>query len=127
MSCQSHPDEALFDERYPPAEDLPKSDEYTDPSQAGMYGRSDHDLAIIRSLPVERIWSITEEDGCLYAAPGFHVVNWLWFYVSKVEREEADPTYVHRDYQLTIDDEEDDEGVSLADPDGDSVLVARTT
>jgi hypothetical protein len=109
MSCETHPDNDIFDELYPPAEDLPRSDEYTDESQAGMYGRSVHDLAIIKHIDPAKVWSITEEEGCLFASPGFRVVNWLHYFVSENARPEGED----RDYQWTVelDDEnyDDDE------------------
>lgn len=105
MSCESHPDEDLFDALYPPATDLPKSDEYTDESQAGMYGRSEHDMRILRGIDPLHVWSITEEDGCLFASPAFRVVNWMYYYVSGNQR--AIDGY-DRDYQLTIDYDDDE-------------------
>lgn len=111
MSCESHPDGDLFDELFPPAENLAPSDEYSDPSQVGMYGRSDHDRAIVTAqsaIDPFCIWSILECEGCLYAAPGLRVVNWMYYYIS------ANPwTDPMKDYQLTIETEEEDDEEAL--------------
>jgi hypothetical protein len=101
-----HDDGDLFDELYPPNYTLTKSNEYdTEDGQAGMYGRSPEDRAIVMSVPYECVWSIVEYEGGLYASPGFRVVNWLYYYVSSVPR---DPSAEDRDYQLTEEIEDDD-------------------
>lgn len=100
----THPDGDIFDEKYPPDSSM-KSDEYTDESQAGMFGRSEHDRALVSSVDPQRVWSILECDGCLYASPGFRMVNWLYYYVSSNPRPQDD----ERDYQLTIEMDEGDE------------------
>ncbi len=105
MTCDTHPDNDIFDEKYPPDKTLPRSDEYTDESQVGMYGRGVYDLAIVTQIDRNKVWSISEEEGCLFASPGFRVVNWLYYFVSANARTEGED----RDYQLTIELDEDDE------------------
>lgn len=46
---REHDDNFIFDARYPPDTSLPLSDEYSDVSQVGYYGRSAHDRAIVKA------------------------------------------------------------------------------
>lgn len=110
MTFDTHPDSDIFDEKYPPDEALERSDEYTDESQTGMYGRSEHDYAIVSMVDPLKVWSICEGYGGLYASPGFRVVNWLYWYVSSVPRDESEPDHdMDLDYQLTIEEDDGDD------------------
>lgn len=107
-TTDSHPEGDLWDELFPPTTTCLPSDEYSDPSEQGRYGRSPHDKAIVNAqLAADPfcVWSIVEDDdGNQHACPGLRVVNWLHYYIS------ANPwTDPMKDYQLTLSTYEDED------------------
>jgi len=104
---REHDDNFIFDTKYPPDETLPLSDEYSDVSQAGHYGRSAHDLAIVQAANPKCVWSMVSGDDGLYAVSGFHMVNWENYFISANPRPDVEDDF--EEYQLIIEDEESED------------------
>lgn len=95
-----HADGEAFDEKYPPNTDLPASDEYDhEDGQAGMYGMSEHDQAILKQANPLCVWTFVDGTNGTYAESGFHIVNRICWFISAVPREKNSV----EEYQLTVD------------------------
>lgn len=104
MSTPTIEGEEIFDTKYPPDTTLPASDEYDNESQAGYYGRSEHDLAIVRAANPLCVWSFIEGECGIYASSGFRVVNWQNYFISANPRPDSEDDF--EEYQLVEWDEE---------------------
>ena len=93
-----------FDNKYLPAEGLPPSVEYPDESNAGMYGWSREDAAVLAVQNPLCIWTFVEGDGGSYMMSGMRFVNRLHYFVSSVPRASEEP----EEYLILRDEEEEE-------------------
>lgn len=103
---KEHEQNDIFDTKYPADETLPLSDEYSDVSQAGCYGRSEHDLAIVHAANPLCVWSFIEGECGIYAVSGFRMVNWENYFISANPRPDTEDDF--EEYQLLIEEEDDE-------------------
>lgn len=102
--------EDLFDEKYPPDNTLPLSDEYDNGDGSGCYGKygkSEHDIAIVQAANPKCVWSCVSGDDGLYLTSGCRVVNWEWYYISATPRPDVEDDF--EEYLIATFDYEDDE------------------
>lgn len=108
----------IFDAKYTANESLPVSDEYTDESQRGVYGWSEHDRAILQSVDPRCIWTMIDGDGGVYMASGMHFVNRIYYFVSNEPCEQE-----FEEYCVHVDNDDED---SVEEDGGDGMQNERS-
>jgi hypothetical protein len=102
---QPHDQGDVFDEKYPPSKSATPSTVMDNDSQLGMYETFSPDIEIVQAADPRCVWTAVDGDGGMFMVSGMHFVNRIYYYISEVPRENDE----HEEYQLTIDEDDEDE------------------